>query len=105
MVAGAREIKIHGGYVPVRAEVRVMDSLSAHADWREILAWLSAFPSPPRHTFITHGEPAAADHLRLKIGEQLGWACSVPEHRQSVVLTPLRQRASVEPAALSGVSG
>jgi metallo-beta-lactamase family protein len=100
MVAGAREIKIHGGYVPVRAEVRVMDSLSAHADWREILAWLSAFPSPPRHTFITHGEPAAADHLRLKIEERLGWACSVPEHRQRVVLAPVREPAVLlEPAA------
>jgi metallo-beta-lactamase family protein len=86
MVAGTREIKIHGGYIPVRAEVRVMDSLSAHADRGEILAWLSTIPSPPRHTFITHGEPAAADHLRLKIQEQLGWACSVPEHRQRVVL-------------------
>ncbi|HEX6370543.1 MAG TPA: MBL fold metallo-hydrolase [Longimicrobium sp.] len=99
MVAGAREIKIHGGYVPVRAEVRMMDSLSAHADWREILAWLSAFPAPPRHTFITHGEPAAADHLRLKIEEQLGWKCSVPEHRQHVVLAPIREPvASLEPA-------
>jgi metallo-beta-lactamase family protein len=86
MAAGAREVKIHGGYVPVRAEVRVMDSLSAHADWREILAWLAAFPAAPRHTYITHGEPAAADHLRLKIQERLGWPCSVPEHRQRVVL-------------------
>jgi metallo-beta-lactamase family protein len=97
MVAGEREIKIHGGYVPVRAEVRMMDSLSAHADREEILDWLSTFPSPPRHTFITHGEPAAADHLRLKIEERLGWTCSVPEHRQSVALATTAEVAADDP--------
>ncbi len=105
MVAGAREIKIHGGYVPVRAEVRMMDSLSAHADWREILAWLAVFPAPPRHTFITHGEPVAADHLRLKIEEELGWSCSVPEHRQSVHLVSAGPAESAPAEALATSAG
>jgi metallo-beta-lactamase family protein len=37
-------------------------------------------------TFITHGEPAAADALRRRIDEQLRWPCTVPEHRQQTVL-------------------
>jgi len=86
MAAGARSVKIHGGYVPVRAEVKVLDSLSAHADREEILGWMAGIPSRPRHTFITHGEPAAADHLRLKIEERLGWPCSVPQHGDRVQL-------------------
>lgn len=85
MAAGA-DSKIHGGYVPVRAEVKNLDMLSGHADANEILRWLHGFKSPPRTTFITHGEPAASDALRLRIAEELGWPCVVPEHGQKVTL-------------------
>ena len=80
LAGGATELKIHGGYVPVRAEVVKMDSMSAHADYTEILEWLRGFKRPPKRTFITHGEPAAADELRRRIEETLGWTVSVPEY-------------------------
>jgi metallo-beta-lactamase family protein len=86
MVRGVRSIKIHGHYVSVRAEVRVLDTLSAHADADEILAWLGNFTRPPRATFVTHGEPEAADALRLRIQETLGWNVRVPEHAETVEL-------------------
>jgi metallo-beta-lactamase family protein len=87
MLAGAESIKIHGEYVRVRAEVVALDQLSGHADAEELLAWLARFRSPPRRTFITHGEPAAADALRLAIAEKLGWLAEVPEYRERVTLT------------------
>ncbi len=80
LVAGAESVKIHGEYVPVRAEVCNLDSLSAHADYTELLGWLGGFARPPKRTFITHGEPAAADELRRRISETLGWPCVVPEY-------------------------
>lgn len=86
MIAGAERVKIHGGYVPVRAEVANLDMLSAHADADEILGWLRAIATPPRTTFVTHGEPEAADALRHRIEEELGWPCTVPDYRDSVVL-------------------
>jgi metallo-beta-lactamase family protein len=86
MLGGAESIKIHGAYVPVLAEVVGMDSLSAHADYSEILAWLGTFPRPPKTTFITHGEPAAADELRRRIEETLGWSCCIPDYLDSAVL-------------------
>ena len=86
MVRGAKSVKIHGEYVPVRAEVDNLSMLSAHADADEIMAWLKGFQGPPRATFITHGEPAAADALRRRIEEELGWAARVPEHGERVVL-------------------
>ena len=78
MTLGAETVKIHGQYVPVRAEVRNLHMMSAHADADEILAWLGQFQAAPTNTFITHGEPDAADALRHRIEEQLGWACRVP---------------------------
>jgi metallo-beta-lactamase family protein len=86
MLQGAETIKIHGRYIPVRASVKNLDMLSAHADADEILAWLRGFRSTPKMTFITHGEPAAADCLRRRISEELGWPCSVPEYRDMVQL-------------------
>jgi metallo-beta-lactamase family protein len=87
MMAGADSIKIHGEYVPVRARVTNLDMLSAHADVDEILRWLHGFKAPPRMTFVTHGEPAAADALRHRIEEELGWPCTVPDHGQKCELT------------------
>jgi metallo-beta-lactamase family protein len=86
MVAGAQSIKIHGHYVPVRAEVSNLDMLSAHADADEILRWLACFKAAPRMTFVTHGEPTASDALRHQIQEKLGWSCIVPDHGQKVEL-------------------
>jgi metallo-beta-lactamase family protein len=86
MMGGAESVKIHGGYVPVRAEIANLSALSAHADADEILRWLRGFERAPRMTFITHGEPTASDVLRRRIEEELGWRCKVPEHMEKVEL-------------------
>lgn len=86
LVNGAPEIKIHGNYIPVHAEIILEDSLSAHADYTEILDWLSHFKRPPREIFITHGEPVAADSLRLKIEETYQFKCHVAEYLELVNL-------------------
>lgn len=86
MMAGAKSIKMYGDHVPVRAQVHNLDMLSAHADADEILRWLGGFKTPPRMTFITHGEPAASDALRHRIEEELKWPCLVPDQGQRVKL-------------------
>jgi metallo-beta-lactamase family protein len=89
LAQGAREVKIHGAWVPVRAAVHVLDRLSAHADRDGLVAWLAAFERPPRRVFLTHGEPAAADALRIHIRERLGIEARVPDYRDAFELTPL----------------
>jgi metallo-beta-lactamase family protein len=56
------------------------------ADYAEILDWLGVFEVPPQRLYIVHGEPAAADALRLHTAETLGWPCSVPEYLQGDAL-------------------
>ena len=87
LIAGRREIKIFGDYVPVRADVHNMYSFSAHADQNELMRWLKAMKAAPRQTYIVHGEPSAADGLRHRIEEDLGWTCTVAEERNTVELT------------------
>lgn len=79
---GAQEIKIHGAYIPVRAQVRVLDNMSAHADYQEIIKWFAESNIHPKQVFITHGEPSAADELRRRLSEKFGWCCNVPEHNE-----------------------
>jgi len=84
--SGAATIKIHGQEVPIRARRESIENLSAHADYREILNWLGKFHSPPRKTFIVHGEPHAAESLKAKIAEQLGWQSHVASYLEKVAL-------------------
>jgi metallo-beta-lactamase family protein len=86
LLNGSEQIKIHGQYWPVKAQVENLDMLSAHADAEEIIDWLAHFKQPPRRTFIVHGEPDASDALRRRIEEQLGWDCLVPEAEQEYSL-------------------
>ncbi|MGD9942548.1 MAG: MBL fold metallo-hydrolase RNA specificity domain-containing protein [Burkholderiaceae bacterium] len=86
MIAGSRDVKIFGSYVPVRAEVSHLEGFSGHADADELLGWLRGFERPPQQTFVVHGDPQASDALRLRIAEELGWQVTVPEHRSTVSL-------------------
>jgi metallo-beta-lactamase family protein len=78
LVDGAREVKIHGDWIEVRAEVADLTSLSAHADSDQLIQWLKGFEEPPLRTLIVHGEPNASTALRDRIERELGWRCSIP---------------------------
>lgn len=86
LAAGAAKIRMHGIDVAVRAEVVQLDAMSAHADYADILDWLRGFQRPPRHVFVTHGEPEAADALRRRIAGELRWDVSVPDYGETVGL-------------------
>ncbi len=80
LVEGAREVKVFGEYVAVKAQVSHLEGFSGHADADELMAWLRGFEHAPRQTFVVHGEPAASDTLRLRIADELGWSVRVPQH-------------------------
>ena len=83
LVAGATEVKIHGEYVAVKAEVSHLEGVSGHADADGLMAWMRHLHEPPEQTFVVHGEAAAADTLRLRIQDELGWRVHVPGHASS----------------------
>ncbi len=82
---GAKDLKIHGMWVPINAEVAQIDMLSAHADSNELMRWLSGFNQPKR-VFIVHGEPDASEALRVRIERELSWLAVVPRQEQEFVL-------------------
>lgn len=86
IAAGATTVRIFGQDVPIRAEVVQLSAASAHADAGEIIDWLRSAPREPKTVFITHGEPGAADALRIRIQRELGWQAHVPDHLESASL-------------------
>ncbi|MEJ2086668.1 MAG: MBL fold metallo-hydrolase [Acidobacteriota bacterium] len=69
LVEGARMVAIHGTPIPVRAEVRILVGLSAHADQRELLRWCEAIESKPSRIFLNHGEDQARKTLSAVLTE------------------------------------
>lgn len=83
---GAQTVKMHGQQVHVRARIESIENLSAHADYRELLAWLGRFDKPPGKTFVVHGEPRASEALHQHVVQQLHWDVTVPTYLQKVAL-------------------
>jgi metallo-beta-lactamase family protein len=83
---GARDVRIFGQDVPVRAAVERLDALSAHADRAELLRWLEGFTRPPSQTYLVHGEPAATAALAAAIEARYGWAVRAAADGETVEL-------------------
>ncbi|MDR3608574.1 MAG: MBL fold metallo-hydrolase [Oligoflexia bacterium] len=84
---GVEEAKIYGKYVPVRARIAEISSLSAHADQREILNWISGFSArPPKRIFIVHGETNASEGLRVRITDRFNIAPHIAKLGETIEL-------------------
>ncbi len=83
---GVKQIKVHGEYVEIKAQIKTLENISAHADYTEIVEWLKKSNISPKRTFITHGEPTAADEMRKRISESLKWDCIVPLYNEEFEL-------------------
>ena len=87
LLHGADELKMHGEYYKIRAEVARIDGLSAHADAAELVRWAKEIQIAPKKVFLLHGEPSAQDALRLRLSDQLGWkAIEIPKYKDTFQL-------------------
>lgn len=84
---GASEVRLFGDTLPVRAQVRTIQGLSAHAGRADLLAWLSHFKQPPRQLIVTHGEEKAALALGEEVRTRMGWKVVVPQYLDTLELT------------------
>lgn len=85
LASGARQLKIHGRYVSVRADVVQVDAFSAHADADELLSWATAGP-PPTTTYLVHGEPEAAETVAGRLRAEYDWPAVVPKQGERVLI-------------------
>jgi metallo-beta-lactamase family protein len=67
ILSGAKEVRIHGQLVPVRAQIKTLGTYSAHADHSELMAWVKARLPAHGALFLTHGEDDGRAALRAAL--------------------------------------
>lgn len=67
---GAKTLKLFAEEKPVRCEVEIMDSFSAHADRTEISAFVANQQNSVKKMFLVHGEIERQESLKTLLGSQ-----------------------------------
>ncbi len=86
LLEGAKELKMFGKYVDIKAKVMHLESLSAHADQKELLTWMGSIQNIPEKIFLIHGESTAMEAYQEKIQQRFGWNCHIPKLHEVVEL-------------------
>jgi metallo-beta-lactamase family protein len=76
-------VRIYGDDVPLRAEVKIIDGYSAHADRTELTAWIDGVKATsPRlgEVFLVHGEADVQDIFKTALSAK-GYTVECPEPR------------------------
>lgn len=86
LLDGAKELKMRGKLWPVKANVAMVEGLSAHADQSELIKWLSKIKNEPGRIFITHGEQISSHVLSEKIKQAYNWNAAIPKLNQVITI-------------------
>ncbi|MBW2965929.1 MBL fold metallo-hydrolase [Candidatus Woesearchaeota archaeon] len=78
LLEGAKEAKMMGMIIDVRAEIRKINSFSAHADYKDLIKWSKGFVKEPKKFFIVHGEEKSSKKLKERLANQ-GFNSYIPD--------------------------
>ncbi len=91
ILEGAETVRISGTDVRVRAQIRRIDSYSAHADQGELIEWIGERQPIAGSLLLTHGESEAIETMRRelqRISPEL--SVRVPEIGETYALSPAK---------------
>jgi metallo-beta-lactamase family protein len=86
LLNGEEEIKIHGEWWPVRAEIASVPAFSVHADRSELIDWLASASTPPHQVIGVHGDPEAMDSFKEAVSVRLSQNVLTPGQGESILL-------------------
>lgn len=78
LLNGAKEVKIFGETIDVRAKIENLPGISGHADRRRLLAWAAAFEKKPKKVFVVHGEDKVTEQFAQSLRQELGYDACAP---------------------------
>ena len=90
---GARNVKIHGKYIPVKAEIVRDREFSVHGDASDLIDWLRALDQVPETLYLVHGERGVQESFAQRISEELDtdqttWNIALPNYGEVISLLP-----------------
>ena len=86
LLEGASEVKMHGEFVAVNAEIHSVQSFSVHADADELIDWLKTATEAPKSVIVVHGELEAAETFAQRLSQQLGFKAIAPRDTRAFEL-------------------
>ncbi len=86
ILEGAHSVRVLGEQVTVRAKVTRLLGLSAHADRKALIRWISNYHPQPKRLFLTHGEESASKALATTLQQELNLTAEIPDYEQVVEL-------------------
>ncbi len=78
LLNGARQAKLFGEVVEVRAKILNLPGISGHADVNQLLRWVGAFSGRPEKVFVVHGEDSVTEQFAARITEKFGIPAYAP---------------------------
>jgi metallo-beta-lactamase family protein len=81
---GAKEVRITGRTVPVRARTHLFGGLSGHAGQSDLLNWIGSLASSRPRVILTHGEDGPRGALRSRIQERFGLDAEMCAYRETI---------------------
>ncbi len=85
---GQKTVRIFGDEIAVKADIKLIESYSSHADQAGLVEWVKNFRKPPREVFLVHGEPEASVALANLLRTRHGLKITLPSLQQIVELPP-----------------
>lgn len=78
LLEGAKEVKLFGEVIEVKAEITKIAGISGHADKNGLLKWINSFTEkPPKHVFVVHGEDKVCDEFARTLTDS-GYNATAP---------------------------
>jgi metallo-beta-lactamase family protein len=101
LVDGARQVRVYGVDVAVKANVYTLNGFSAHADRDGLLAWVKNIKNPKLNAFVVHGEEQSARSFAETLQSKLGITTYVPSWGEIVDTATMKSEAAPYAAAES----
>lgn len=78
LIDGAKNVKVFGEDIEVRAEICRLPGVSGHADNNGLMRWISAFEEKPEKVFVVHGEDSVCDLFTERLRREKGLDAYAP---------------------------
>lgn len=75
---GADEVKLFGETIEVRADIRMLQGISGHADKEGLIDWVEGFRKKPEKIFVVHGESSVCDSFAACLEKEHGYSAYAP---------------------------
>jgi metallo-beta-lactamase family protein len=94
LVDGAKQVRVYGTDVAVKAKIHTLGGFSAHADRDGLLAWVKNIKNPKLKVFVVHGEEQSAQSFAERLKSDCGFSAHVPGWGEIIDLDTMKSETS-----------